>query len=107
MSAFGEQRQNILPILVHLHGIVVGEFPFVSKVFDVLVKKLLYAAQAFFQNKRHKNFHRGAELASQVVDIILVVALADNKLAIFIDVEVLGVKLLSAELPKFLKVFQC
>src|SRR3989338_11140109 len=105
MRAFRYQRQNRFLVLVHFHGIVVKKLSLVTRLFHVPDKHFRKFIQALLNHKWHKYLKRRSKFPHQIIYVILVMSLANNKLTIFIHVKYLGSHITVAEFPELLICF--
>ena len=103
IRALGDGRQNEFFVLIDLHRIVIEEFALVAVDLDEGVEGVDEVANFVFDHGREEYFRRTAVFLHDVENIVLEIALADYKLAVLADVEMLGVVRVNAKLPEFLE----
>ena len=57
--------------------------------------------ETLFDYERHEDLERRSHLFREVADVVDVMALLDDEVAVFVEIKILGVVLLRADLPQF------
>ncbi len=107
MSAFRDKRQNRLTILIDLHRVVIEKLTLIRRLLHVPLKDIKETVQALLHDKRKKNLQRRAKLAHQIMDIVLIIALADNELRIGVYVKYGRIAFFASEFPEFFLIARC
>ena len=103
MCAFAHEGHDDFLILVDLHWVMIEELAFVAHFFREGGSRVEQVLEALLDDERHEYLERRSHLFRKVADVVYVVTLLDDQVAVFVEIKILGVVLFGADLPKLFR----